>query len=82
MLAIVLLNLLQSFIKSNYLMFALNPVFNRPLSQLKRDDITNYINVKHSCQEFSLFQIEIRDKQSGQHRARATDLRKKVLCNV
>ena len=25
---------------------------------LKVDDITNYINVKHSCQEFSLFQIE------------------------
>ena len=24
---------------------------------LKGDDITNYINVKHSCQEFSLFQI-------------------------
>ena len=28
---------------------------------LKGDDITNYINVKHSCQEFSLFQIEIRE---------------------
>ena len=28
---------------------------------LKGDDITNYINVKHSFQEFSLFQIEIRD---------------------
>ena len=25
---------------------------------LKGDDITNYINVKHSCQEFSLFQIK------------------------
>ena len=24
---------------------------------LKGYDITNYINVKHSCQEFSLFQI-------------------------
>ena len=26
--------------------------------KLKGDDIANYINVKHSCQEFSLFQIE------------------------
>jgi hypothetical protein len=25
---------------------------------LKGDDNTNYINVKHSCQEFSQFQIE------------------------
>jgi hypothetical protein len=29
--------------------------------RLKGADITNHINVKQSCQEFSLFQIKIRD---------------------
>ena len=28
------------------------------LTPLKGNDITNYINIKHTCQEFSLFQIE------------------------
>ena len=36
----------------------LTPDNEEKKDKLKGDDIINYINVKHSCQEFSLFQIE------------------------
>ena len=39
-------------------MNTVKPNFSTKYSQLKGDDITNYINEEHSCQEFSLFQIQ------------------------
>ena len=49
MLAIVLLNLLQSFIKSNYLTHAFDPVFNRPVQwnlDLRKPDLRKNLDLR------------------------------------